>query len=131
MQILGAEKASEERVGASAEFNRALMRQTLNTELLRVKALLATAVLFLVISVQVEIFAPKISEWIWPARVGVLYVYAIIAGFISFETLILFRIKANIRFGRDVPVFLRYVSVLVETSLPTLVLMLQIEGIGA
>jgi len=131
MQILGAEKASEARVGASAEFNRALMRQTLNTELLRVKALIATAVLFLVISVQVEIFAPKISEWIWPARVGVLYVYAIIAAFISFETLILFRIKANIRFGRDVPVFLRYVSVLVETSLPTLVLMLQIEGIGA
>jgi len=131
MQILGAEKASEERVGASAEFNRALMRQTLNTELLRVKALIATAVLFLVISVQVEIFAPKISEWIWPARVGILYVYAIIAAFISFETLILFRIKANIRFGRDVPVFLRYVSVLVETSLPTLVLMLQIEGIGA
>lgn len=131
MQFLEIGKAGEEPAGASAEFNRALMRQTLNTELLRVKALIATAALFLVISVLVEIFEPRISEWIWPSRVGVLYVYAIIGSFISFETLILFRIKADIRHGRDVPVIWRYVSVLVETSLPTLVLMLQIEGIGA
>ncbi|CAL76681.1 putative Adenylate cyclase [Bradyrhizobium sp. ORS 278] len=115
---------------AAAEFNQALMRQTLNTELLRVKALIATAGLFLVISVFVEIFEPRISEWIWPSRVGVLYVYAIIVSFIAFELLILFRIKANIRLGHDVPIVLRYLSVLIETSMPTLVLVLQIEGIG-
>ncbi|CCD94748.1 putative Adenylate cyclase [Bradyrhizobium sp. ORS 375] len=126
MRIAGAGKVS----GAAAEFNKALMRQTLNTELLRVKALIATAGLFLVISIFVEIFEPRISEWIWPSRVGVLYVYAIIGSFIAFELLVLFRIKGNIRLGRDAPTLLRYLSALVETSMPTLVLVLQIEGIG-
>lgn len=130
MQIVGGGQANEAPAGAPAEFDQALMRQTLNTELLRVRALIATAALFLVISVLVEIFEPRISEWIWPTRTGVLYVYAIIVAFISFQTLILFRIKADIRHGRDVPVIWRYVSALVETSLPTFVLILQIEGIG-
>ncbi|MGY4307643.1 adenylate cyclase [Bradyrhizobium sp. USDA 4369] len=114
----------------SAEFNAALMRQTLNTELLRVKALIATALIFLVISGVTDVFEPRIVQWIWPSTVGVLAVYGIIAAFVAFETLVLFRIKSDIRHGRDVPIVWRYVSVLVETSLPTLVLMMQIEGIG-
>ena len=115
---------------ASAEFNAALMRQTLNTELLRVKALIATALIFLAISTVTDVFEPRIVQWIWPSTVGVLAVYGIIAAFVAFETLVLFRIKSDIRHGRDVPIVWRYVSVLVETSLPTLVLMMQIEGIG-
>jgi adenylate cyclase len=115
---------------ASAEFNAALMRQTLNTELLRVKALIATALIFLAISAVTDVFEPRIVQWIWPSTVGVLAVYGIIAAFVAFETLVLFRIKSDIRHGRDVPIVWRYVSVLVETSLPTLVLMMQIEGIG-
>ena len=115
---------------ASAEFNAALMRQTLNTELLRVKALIATALIFLAISAVTDVFEPRIVQWIWPSTVGVLAVYGIIASFVAFETLVLFRIKSDIRHGRDVPIVWRYVSVLVETSLPTLVLMMQIEGIG-
>jgi len=115
---------------ASAEFNAALMRQTLNTELLRVKALIATALIFLAISAVTDVFEPRIVQWIWPSTVGVLAVYGIIAAFDAFETLVLFRIKSDIRHGRDVPIVWRYVSVLVETSLPTLVLMMQIEGIG-
>ncbi|WP_257166739.1 adenylate/guanylate cyclase domain-containing protein [Bradyrhizobium sp. SRS-191] len=130
MTISGAGSGSDASAAASAEFNRALMRQTLNTELLRAKALIATAGLFLVVSMFVEIFEPRISEWIWPSRVGVLYVYAIIVVFMAFEILILFRIKANLRLGRDAPIILRYLSALVETSMPTLVLLLQIEGIG-
>ncbi|UFZ08291.1 adenylate/guanylate cyclase domain-containing protein [Bradyrhizobium ontarionense] len=130
MQISGAGKAGEDPAGASAEFNQALMRQTLNTELLRVKALIATAALFLLISGSTDIFAPEIVKWIWPSRIGVLAIYTILPSFIAFETLVLFRIKADIRHGRDVPVVWRYVSALVETSLPTLVLVLQIEGIG-
>ncbi|MDU3044911.1 adenylate/guanylate cyclase domain-containing protein [Bradyrhizobium sp.] len=115
---------------ASAEFNAALMRQTLNTELLRVQALIATALIFLAISAVTDVFEPRIVQWIWPSTVGVLAVYGIIAAFVAFETLVLFRIKSDIRHGRDVPIVWRYVSVLVETSLPTLVLMMQIEGIG-
>ncbi|CCD87002.1 putative Adenylate cyclase [Bradyrhizobium sp. ORS 285] len=130
MTISRAGSGSDTSAAASAEFNRALMRQTLSTELLRAKALIATAGLFLVVSMLVEIFEPRISEWIWPSRVGVLYVYAIIVVFMAFEILILFRIKANIRLGRDAPIILRYLSALVETSMPTLVLLLQIEGIG-
>ncbi|MGJ4950719.1 adenylate/guanylate cyclase domain-containing protein [Bradyrhizobium sp. HKCCYLS20291] len=127
MQFAGAGKGNG---AAASEFNKALMRQTLNTELLRVKALIATAGLFLVTSACVEIIEPRILEWIWPSRVGVLYVYAIIGCFVAFELLVLSRIKANIRLGQDPPTFLRYVSAVIETSMPTLVLMLQIEGIG-
>ncbi|MGJ5177118.1 adenylate/guanylate cyclase domain-containing protein [Bradyrhizobium oligotrophicum] len=126
-----AEAQASEPAGASVEFQRALMRQTLSTELLRVKALLATSALFLAISLVVEIVAPQISQWIWPSRSQIFYVYAAIAAFIGFEVLVMFRIKGNMRHGRDVPVLWRYVSALVETSLPTFVLVLQIEGIGS
>lgn len=44
---------------ASAEFNAALMRQTLNTELLRVKALIATALIFLAISAVTDVLDRK------------------------------------------------------------------------
>lgn len=130
MRISGIGKASGT-AAAPAEFNHALMRQTLNTELLRVKALIATATLFFVITTVVDIFVPRISEWIWPNRTRILDVHVVIVSFIAFELLILFRIKAHMRRDRDVPVVWRYISALVETSMPTLVLIMQIEGIGA
>ncbi|MEQ6413219.1 hypothetical protein ODX41_20120, partial [Salmonella enterica subsp. enterica serovar Enteritidis] len=80
---------------------------TLNTELLRVKALIATALIFLAISAVTDVFEPRIVQWIWPSTVGVLAVYGIIAAFVAFETLVLFRIKSDIRHGRDVPIVWR------------------------
>ncbi|MGC2780436.1 MAG: adenylate/guanylate cyclase domain-containing protein [Bradyrhizobium sp.] len=115
---------------ASAEFDRALMRQMLNTELLRVNVLIATAALFLAISILVDVFEPRIVQWIWRSGTGALYIYALISLFILFQVWIRFEIKADIRRGRDVPVVWRYVGTFLETSLPTVVLVLQIEGIG-
>jgi adenylate cyclase len=125
-----ARKVDGQAGAASEEFARALMRQTLKTELLRIKALVASAVLFLVASTLVDIFDPKIIKWLWPTRVGFYYVHALLLVFISLEVAIHFRIEAAIRRGLPLPIVWRYVAGLIETSLPTIVLVLQIESLG-
>ena len=114
----------------SEEFTRALMRQTFKTELLRIKALIASATLFLVASVLVDILDPKIVAWIWPTRVGFYYVHALMLIFIALEVAIHIRIEAAIRHNQELSIVWRYVAGLIETSLPTIVLVLQIKSIG-
>src|SRR4051794_7668740 len=122
-----ARKVDGQAAGAvSDEFARALMRQTLKTELLRIKALIASALLFLAASVLVDLLDPKVVAWIWPTRVGFYYVHALMLVFISLEVAIHFRIEAAIRRGVQLPIVWRYVAGLIETSLPTIVLVLQI-----
>ncbi|WP_407155338.1 adenylate/guanylate cyclase domain-containing protein [Bradyrhizobium sp. STM 3557] len=116
--------------GTSADFNRALARQVLSTELLRVKALIGTAALFLVISVLVDIFEPRIMLWIWHAGSRAFYGYALLILFILFELWIYSQLLKNIKRGRDIPVVRRYIGTMIETSLPTLVLLMQIDSIG-
>ncbi len=114
----------------SDEFARALMRQTLKTELLRIKALIASATLFLVTSLLVDLLDPKVVAWIWPARAGFYYVHALMLIFIMVEVAIHFRIESAIRRGLQLPIVLRYLAGLIETSLPTIVLALQVESLG-
>ncbi len=114
----------------SDEFARALMRQTLKTELLRIKALIASATLFLVTSLLVDLLDPKVVAWIWPARAGFYYVHALMLIFIMVEVAIHFRIESAIRRGLQLPIVLRYLAGLIETSLPTVVLALQVESLG-
>ncbi|CCE07249.1 putative Adenylate cyclase [Bradyrhizobium sp. STM 3843] len=130
MPTVGWGRDEEEEAVASAGFNQALTRQVMGTELLRVKVLIGTAALFLAITVFVDIFEPKIMLWIWHGGSRALTSYAILILFILFEGWIHSEILKNIGRGRDVPVVRRYVSAVIETSLPTLVLLMQIESIG-
>lgn len=115
---------------ASAEFGQAFTRQVLSTELLRVKVLIGTAALFLAITAFVDIFEPKIMLWIWHDGSRALYSYVILILFILFEAWIHSQILANISRGSDVPIVRRYIGTVIETSLPTLVLLMQVDSIG-
>ncbi len=115
----------------SAEFHQILMREVMTTELLRVKALIATTVLLGTISAGVYFFAPDVVSRVWHGNLNPLYLYAIIVPFILFEMWVHGAITRHMRKGRDLPVIRRYVGALVETSMPTVALALQINSMGS
>ena len=115
----------------SEAFERELTREVLRTELLRVKALIATGCLMLVLLTATLVVDPAIASRIWRGTDGMIREYALLAAFILLEVWIHSQIGRNLRLDRDLPVIRRYVGAFVETSLPTLILILQIRSMGA
>ncbi|WP_454626680.1 adenylate/guanylate cyclase domain-containing protein [Bradyrhizobium cenepequi] len=115
----------------SAEFHQILMREVMTTELLRVKALIGTTVLLSLISGAVYFFAPDAVSRVWHGNLNPFYLYAVIVPFILFELWVHTAITWNMRKGRDLPVIRRYIGALVETSMPTVALALQINSMGS
>ena len=56
--------------------------------------------------------------------------YTILIGFILLELLIYRAISHHLELDRDISIYRRYIGALIETSLPTFVLALQIESMG-
>lgn len=115
----------------SEDFERALTREVLRTELLRVRALIVTGCVIVVFFTAIELIDPRVVERVWHGTSGRVQLYVLMAGFILFELWVHTQIRRNLKLGRDVPVVRRYVSALIETSLPTLILVLQIRSMGA
>src|SRR5689334_17751223 len=117
------------REAVSREFEHMLMREVMREELVRVRALIiVTLVIMLNISV-VHIFFPDMVERVWHG-VNPNWVYLILTGFALFELMVYRIISRQLRLDRELPVYRRYVGVLVETSMPTLILLLQIRSMG-
>lgn len=115
----------------SEEFERELTREVLRTELLRVRALIATGGVMMVLLTATFVIDPAIANRIWRGTEGMIREYALLTGFLLFEIWVHSQIKRNLRLDRDLPVIRRYIGTLIETSLPTLILMLQIRSMGA
>ena len=115
----------------SEEFERELTREVLRTELLRVKALISTGCVMLALLTATFVVDPAISNRIWRGTDGMVREYSVLIGFLLFEVWVLSQIRRNLKLDRDVPVIRRYIGVLIETSLPTLILILQIRSMGA
>lgn len=115
----------------SEEFERELTREVLRTELLRVRALIATGSVMMVLLTATFVIDPAIANRIWRGTEGMVREYALLTGFLLFEVWVHSQIKRNLRLDRDLPVIRRYIGTLIETSLPTLILMLQIRSMGA
>ncbi|MBR1091292.1 adenylate/guanylate cyclase domain-containing protein [Bradyrhizobium manausense] len=115
----------------SAEFEHELMREVLRTELLRVKALIITGLVTLVLLTATFVIDPAISNRIWRGTEGMVREYVLVAGFLLFEVWVHIQIRRNLELDRDLPVIRRYIGAFIETSLPTLVLILQIRSMGA
>lgn len=115
----------------SEEFERELTREVLRTELLRVRALIATGCVMMVLLTATFLIDPAIANRIWRGTEGMVREYALLTGFLLFEVWVHGQIKRNLRLDRDLPVIRRYIGTLIETSLPTLILMLQIRSMGA
>src|SRR3979490_2182747 len=114
----------------SADFAHALTREILSTELLRVKVILGTLTLLLAALVGSYAISPDVIERIWHGHLPILPLAAAFVPFVLFELSVLRLLKARLKQGRDVPYARRYLGALIETSLPTVALYLQMRAMG-
>ena len=111
-------------------FHRALTREILVTEQLRVKAVLATILLFGVALTVMHLIFPESMERIWRGQFELWKFYVVAAPLVIFELTVLWLLKRHIALNHDVPVLRRYISALIETSLPTIVLAIEMNAMG-
>src|SRR5260370_35228352 len=78
-------KRDEQRSAVSAEFEHALTQEVLRTELVRVKALVATTLLLTAILWAVYFLAPAAVSAVWRGGPRPRYPYATLAPFVLFE----------------------------------------------
>jgi adenylate cyclase len=123
-------KKGEQRPAVSADFDHALGREVMRTELVRVKALIITASVLVLIIWAIHTFDPEVVQRVWHSRVNPAYLYAILIAFILFELWVHGVISRNLKLDRDVPPIRRYIGALIETTMPTVALGLQIESMG-
>jgi adenylate cyclase len=76
------------------------------------------------------VISPDIIERIWHGRLPILPIAGCFLLFAVFELWVLRSIGARLKQGRDVPYARRYLGALIETSLPTLALYLQMRAMG-
>ena len=111
-------------------FHRALTREILKTEQLRVKAVLATILLFAVALTVMHLIFPGSMEQIWRGQFELWKFYVVAVPLVIFEVTVLWLLKRHIALNHDVPVLRRYLSALIETSLPTIALAIHMNAMG-
>ncbi|MFZ5731327.1 MAG: adenylate/guanylate cyclase domain-containing protein [Pseudomonadota bacterium] len=121
----------EARAETSPEFQQEMTRAILKSELLRIKALVITTITLAVALWTVYIIAPDTVNAIWHGNLKPAYLYIIFVPFIIFELLVYRLVKQQLGLDRDVPVFRRYLSAFIETSMPTIALALHIDNMGS
>jgi adenylate cyclase len=111
-------------------FHAALTREILVTERLRIKAVLATILLIGVSLTLMHLIFPDSMERIWRGQFQLWKFYVVAVPLVIFELTVLWLLQRRIALNRDVPVLRRYISALIETSLPTIALAIQINAMG-
>lgn len=111
-------------------FHEALTREILRTEILRIKALIVVVAFATIAFTIVYYAAPDFMQRIWHDVPRPVQVYALFGPFLVFEISVLAVVTRQLRLGKDVPRFRRYLGTLVEASLPTAVLALHIDKMG-
>jgi adenylate cyclase len=117
-------------VRVSNDFDHLLMREVMRSELVRIRTLIGVTVVIAVIVTGVHIFEPDVVRRIWRGGVSPDAIYPVLIGFILLELWIYRAISHHLELDRDISIYRRYVGALIETSLPTFVLALQIESMG-
>src|ERR1700704_1246493 len=113
-----------------ADYRHALSREILLSERQRALALIAVLLLLLAIIIAFLLLLPERYEPLIRTRLPPFVPVAVLAPFIAYELLIVAVIGRRLARGRDVPVFARYFGALVETSLPSAILLIQIAVLG-
>ena len=114
----------------SAEFQRSLMQQVMRTELIRVKALIVTTAILVVAIMILHAVNPYAVEHLWHGKLKPSDLYATMIPFILFELWVHVSISRYLKQDRDLPVYRRYLGALIETSMPTLALAMEIDSMG-
>src|SRR4051812_18901692 len=111
-------------------FDAALTREILVTERLRIKAVLATILLFAVSLTVMHLIFPDSMERIWRGQFELWKFYVVAVPLIVYELAVLWLLRRRIALNQDVPVLRLYLSALIETSLPTVALVFQMDAMG-
>src|SRR3984893_5313540 len=118
------------RPAVSAEFEHALMREVMRTELIRVKALIATAVVLVSVLGIVDPVQPDCLQHYGHGRLRPTHFVFVLVPFVLFELWVHSVISRNLKLDRDIPVYRRYIGAFIETSMPTIALALHMESMG-
>lgn len=123
--------SSEGQEPVSADFHRALTREILKTELIRIKALIITASAIAGMLWTVYLIAPEQIERLWHGNLKPAYLFIVLGPFLLFELLAHALVKRQLELDRDVSVARRYASAFIETSMPTIALAIHIDNMGS
>ena len=126
-----ASRKARQHAALSEDFERELTREVLRTELLRVRALITTGCVMILFLTATYLIDPALVNRVWRGTEGLVREYVLLAGFILFEVWVHSQIRRNLKLDRDMPVIRRYIGATIETSLPTIILVLQIHSMGA
>lgn len=113
----------------SKDFEHMLMREVMRSELVRVRSLIIVALVIMLLTSIVHVLLPDVVQRVWRG-VNPNLIYLILTAFVLFEMVVYRMISRQLKLDRDLPVYRRYIGVLIETSVPTLLLALQIESMG-
>lgn len=109
----------------------ALNRQVLLTERLRIKAVIGTLVILTLVVTVVQFAMPEIFTTISKGGFELGSTYVIFFPFLGFELLGLYLVTRRVAENKDVPILRRYISALIETSIPTAALYMHMNWMGA
>ncbi|RYX89926.1 MAG: adenylate/guanylate cyclase domain-containing protein [Bradyrhizobiaceae bacterium] len=109
----------------------ALNRQVLLTERLRIKAVIATVAILTAVVTVIQLALPSIFIGISRGGFELGSTYVIFLPFLALELLALYLVTRRVNENKDVPIVRRYLSALIETSVPTAALYLHMNWMGA
>ncbi len=115
----------------SEDVRRTLTREILRTELLRAKALLATVTALLGLLLVSYWLFPAAIEKIWRGHFSLAPLLASYLPLLVFELSAIVYLRRRLASGREGPQIGRYIGVLIETSLPTVGIYLQMDSMGS
>src|SRR6516225_1731837 len=118
-------------LATSRDFDHALMREVMRTELIRIKVLAATVTLIVIVVCAFYLIDPPALEHIWRGRLKPHHFLFVLTPFIAFELWVYTAVSRYLKLDRDLPVFRRYLGVLIETSMPTVALALHMDSMGS
>jgi adenylate cyclase len=116
---------------ALTQYRDALIREMILTERLRVKAVIVTVSLLVAVTTILHTVAPFVLDRISHGRFSLGPLYTVYVPFLLFEFMVLQLLDRRLAMHEDVPVVRRYLSALIETSLPTFVLYLHMNWMGS
>ena len=131
MHALLSRSKTESHPAISSDFRRVLTREVLKTELLRIRVLIVTASVLTVALWIFYLVAPDKLNQLWHGNFKTEFLYIILVPFIAVELVAHAFVKRELALDRDIPTSRRYVSAVIETSMPTVALALHIDNMGS
>ena len=112
------------------QFRDALTREILLTERLRVKAVIITTSVLVAATSVLHLIDPSVLDRLSHGQFSLVPLNAVYVPFLLYELFVLRMLTERLKARRDVPVLRRYLSALIETSIPTFVLHLHMNWMG-